>query len=879
MVEYVYLKNVAGIYNGLDLEEIEIRFNDNKFNLVCGDNGSGKSTLTDALSPFATEIIRKDRKGKKIIILKAGKDRYEIKHFYEPTNTGHSVKSFITKIDKHGVRTDLNQNGNVTSFKEIVHIELGLSESSIQLFKLGRDLGSIIDMSPLKRKAYMTQFTSQADVYIILHKKIAEDARLLKKLLDNTTDKLNNIGDVDVINKRLSETNETLNVLEEKERSLNNELSVLKERSNIILSENDRRELIELSNEIYEVQQKRDMYDISSEYTKLNKEQLTFKIESLKTNVFHNSGIIDLLKSNKSALINDLNEVKNKIYSIDEQIDVLNYDDSYTDDIDSMIEQLESDNRSMKKDYNQSDRYKYLDKEFLKKTIDTFDKLTEEIYAISDELNNSDLQMFEYGKDYDVMYRQAVNNSNNMANQILELENELKSFEYADDLNNRLKLQPNDCYNKKCPFILEIMEKMNNIDLVKLDNIHKKINRISKEKNNIDDNVEVLWNLNRMSIKIDNLFKVIDSLDEILVQDAILTKDKILRNVLKSKFVFIDKDKIMNIIQLLDIRDEYIANTSKIERLHKLEIDFSKIINLNAQKEDLQKREKNISVKLNEAVNKLDEFIIDTNNMKSELEQLIDYLKIKDKLDRLDSKIKRMNDLNERMETVNELNKNINTIEKYDLQKIRDMKQVSLKDRDKLMVKRAEAKKLKKYKKVVVENYNDIDMMRKALSTKEGIPLLFISLLLEKTRNIANDILIDAFDNTIKLDKFKINAKEFRIPLVGKGDENEDISRASAGERAIISLALSLALTKQAGGNNRGSNYDLLTLDEVDGPLDVKRRRSFLRLLDRQTNIMGIKQVVSISHNNMFSDYPVNLILLKGADINVMKDANILYQY
>lgn len=874
MINYVYLKNVAGIYNGIERKELELTFNDNKFNLICGSNGSGKSTIANSLDPFATESIRKDKKGQKLISITSKKNRYDIKHFYEPTKTGHSVKSYITKIDKNGVRQELNPNGNVTSFKDIVEMELGVSESSLQLFKLGRDLSSMISMTPSSRKTFMTKFTEQADIYLVLYKKISEDAKVLKRILDNTTGKLNDIGDIDIVNKRLREADETLNIIDEKEKLLNNELSVLKERANIILSESDKQELISLSNEIFEIQRKRDMYNVSDEYTSLNKEQLVFKIQGLKNNIEHNMSLISLLKSNKSGLLNDLNEIRDKKYIIKEQLDNISCEYDF-DEIEEMISLLEEQNRINKKLFNESERYRYLDKDFLKKTIDTFNVLTEEIYAISDELNTFDLDIFKYGEAYDNLYRNNINKLSIINNSISSLEAELKSLEYVDDLAQKIKLKPSNCVSNTCPFLVDAMSRLQGVDIDRLDSIHNKLNKLNKSKDDVNKNIDITWNLNRLSNKIDNLFKVIDSLDEIIVEDAVYSKEKILKNILKSKFVFIDKNKIMNMIQLLDIRDEYLENNNKIIELQKLELDYSKMNSLEVQYNDILNNEKNTSKKLNEAVDKLDEFILINNNMNSELEQLIDYYNIKDKLDKLDSKINRLNDLQERMDTVTEINKKINIIERHDLEKLKDMRVISLKDRDKLLVKKTEAKKLKKYKKLIVSKYKDVDMMRKALSTKQGIPLLFVSILLEKTRKIANDILEDAFDNTIKLDKFVINEKEFRMPLVGKGDENADVSNASAGERSIISLALSLALSKQASGGK----YNTLILDELDGPLDAKRRRSFLRLLDSQTKKMNIEQVFSISHNNMFDDYPVNLILLKDAEVTRIKDKNIIFEY
>ena len=137
---------------------------------------------------------------------------------------------------------------------------------------------------------------------------------------------------------------------------------------------------------------------------------------------------------------------------------------------------------------------------------------------------------------------------------------------------------------------------------------------------------------------------------------------------------------------------------------------------------------------------------------------------------------------------------------------------------------------------------------------------------------MANDILKTTFNGKFKLGKFNLSAKEFTIPMIGRDMDNDDISNASAGEKSIISLALSLALARQTS-----TKYDIITIDELDGPLDTNKRRQFISILESQATSLGIEQMFAISHNDTFDDYPADVILLKGANIDT-SCKNIVYE-
>ena len=69
-----------------------------------------------------------------------------------------------------------------------------------------------------------------------------------------------------------------------------------------------------------------------------------------------------------------------------------------------------------------------------------------------------------------------------------------------------------------------------------------------------------------------------------------------------------------------------------------------------------------------------------------------------------------------------------------------------------------------------------------------------------------------------------------------------------------------------------------MLLDEIDTSLDYNTRGKFLDLIERYMTIIGAKQLFLISHNNMFDNYPVDVIMTSDTDIDNLKNVNVVYK-
>ena len=119
-----------------------------------------------------------------------------------------------------------------------------------------------------------------------------------------------------------------------------------------------------------------------------------------------------------------------------------------------------------------------------------------------------------------------------------------------------------------------------------------------------------------------------------------------------------------------------------------------------------------------------------------------------------------------------------------------------------------------------------------------------------------------------------IDDKEFKIPYKRRNTIVEDISNASDGERAILTITFSLVLIQLSL-----DKYNIMLLDEIDTSLDYNTRGKFLDLIERYMTIIGAKQLFLISHNNMFDTYPINVIMTSEQNISNMKMANVIKLY
>ena len=218
---YLKLKNSIGIWAGLSKTSIELNFNNPNSNSVVmlfGKNGSGKSVILSSLHPF-TGSVNDDRskffiegkEGFKEIHYQVDKKVYLIRHYISKGKT----KSFLSvmslsKYNKFNPdeafdnAEELNENGGVRTFNELVKQYLDVDEEFFKISRIGSNVTNFIDLSTANRKKYISMFLPNIDEYLTKYKIVNEKHRLLNKEIKYISDEILKIGNIDDLNSQLA---------------------------------------------------------------------------------------------------------------------------------------------------------------------------------------------------------------------------------------------------------------------------------------------------------------------------------------------------------------------------------------------------------------------------------------------------------------------------------------------------------------------------------------------------------------------------------------------------------------------------------------------------------------------------------------------------
>ena len=178
---------------------------------------------------------------------------------------------------------------------------------------------------------------------------------------------------------------------------------------------------------------------------------------------------------------------------------------------------------------------------------------------------------------------------------------------------------------------------------------------------------------------------------------------------------------------------------------------------------------------------------------------------------------------------------------------------------------------MEKYEKYSKE-YETIEVIKYCCSPTTGIQTVYAEMYMNKILGISNQLLSMFFGGEFVMQPFVINDKEFRMPVLGSGIMNDDISSMSTSQKCIMAMIISFALL-----SNASSIYKIIKIDEVDGPLDTLNRGAFFQALDTLMTYLHFDQCVMISHNVELNMSNTDIIMLKNDDPDLKIDGNIIF--
>jgi DNA repair exonuclease SbcCD ATPase subunit len=198
-------KNFVGFLTGLGLNEVEIDFEkqQHRMCLIIGRNGSGKSSLMEALTLFpdiyssvreANGFIVKDKDGKRDgyreLWVSQGNDTYiSACHWIN-----EKTKCFLARVMPGGSTVELNENGNVGSYIELLEAIFGLTKEHNRLLFLGAGMKDIVSSPPSERKNSISKFVPNVEEYLETYKKSAKYHSKLKNDIGVVSSELHRLG-------------------------------------------------------------------------------------------------------------------------------------------------------------------------------------------------------------------------------------------------------------------------------------------------------------------------------------------------------------------------------------------------------------------------------------------------------------------------------------------------------------------------------------------------------------------------------------------------------------------------------------------------------------------------------------------------------------
>lgn len=853
-IKEIYLENFSNIKTGLYQNYLHIDFSDRQHRICVlkGANGKGKTSLLSYLTPFATlgnldvrdrhSLILKDKVGKKrIIIIDNDGNTLEIYHVYTPVkDKNHTIKSYISLNGE-----ELNTNGNTSSFKELVKTHLGLDMDYLKLLRLGDNVNNLIKQLSTERKNFMSKILDDVNVWLKLYNKVNGDARDLKNIISHLVDKVNklDISDIDKYLTEIEEMTDNLNKMINTLNEYNNEKAIISDRIEQLGDISEiKKELRTIKNKLNKFDERDNIESVEEIDKKLldyNKKQgfLMAEITSLEDK--YNSTI-----KNLDTIINDLNRFTNEL-SNETSLELINNLENALSEMRSKLDEI----------------IKNLDGIEINITKEEYDN-----FVVSIKNNQKLLNMtYEFGKE---PIREAIKLISDNANideymvkgYLLNEPNDEKS--YLDKLIDKYKNVTVPCDND-C-ILKELLS-----DLLLPLQIKRGPGDIKKDREYYDAVKTCFNNISHVLSDLDRMCGVIDKLPD-KIKSRFTTK-KVLSSIGDCGYIYKENDindfmayitenanriKLVDEINVTKVKLDIVKSTSKAYMLQE------EISRLKKEKEEIEETISDIKDTLSskkDELASLDELITLYNDLRAVSLSRDEILSSKKEYEEI------LSSYDEYTIKYDELNTNINMVQKHIdalSRTISDMKYRATQYESNI----SDLSKLKK-------KYADINMLKKAYSTKSGIPLDHIKLYLTDTRQLANEMLDIVYDGDIQLEEFELTENEFNIPFYNKGIIISDIRYASQGESSFLSIAISFALSYQ-----NLTDYNIPLLDEADSNLDASNRMKFINVIEHFMDIISCEQLFIITHNDMFSQYPVDVIDFDKLTFNDNKISTKIYK-
>lgn len=899
------IKGAIGLYRGSNLKEIDIDFTKCKNNiiLIVGSNGSGKSTLLSLLHPFPDPhnmFLLNEEGFKELDYLMDNGTIYRLVIQYPLNRYGErtTTKAYISK--QVGVEvTELNPNGNVSSYKERLREEFGLDLTLMALSTLAIDDKGIVSKTPSERKKFVGSLIDIVEAYNFIYKSLNKKSSVYKSIINNLASKISSTGDLDTLNANLISINSRIDLLS-------------KNRNDLVKQLSDAESLIRLTDPDNTIQNK---------YRELYSQSMDIKRDIETINIF-----INKYSSGKySSYVSSLKICQENQLQLSNRLAVLNNElTRKSDELQTLLQDKEEESRalnikinkvkSLRSQYNFDEMLKQLKttRDKIKNYINILNKLgiSEDSTLTGDEflLGLNTLKDIKNQVDvirsfaYDSQISLALNyidNGESIMNDIISKETQIdelkKSIEkiksdisYNNGLLDKTSIllqRPDECSTDNCPFIKDALQASSlnpkdNLDKLseKLPKLQDQLRILQDEKKELDEVSKILHSLNIILRMINNNKKILDKLPN----GYIFTDTKNFLNDLKNGSTFSNINDLYKYVDHVNVFEELRFLRDK---LVKLESEYEIYKNRNDIIEEISKDIDTLNDKLSGIVDTIERMNSDILSIRTEYTEKESILQIVDSILNKYEELRRLSThyddiqkeisvMYSNMEIIEQAVKEANDIDTKLINIDNELKPI-LEDRDSIKFAITRVQDYYKELSVYENEYKKLEIIKKYSSpTKAGIQNIFIDMYMGQTLNTANQLLSMFFNGRLCLLKYHIDDNEFRIPCTSLESpiNNDDINSCSGGESAVISIVLSFALLQQSS-----TIYNIPRLDEMDATLDQNNKAICMEVIFMIMDMLKIESCIMISHSSESSLTNADIICLNMDNLPRPR-GNIIYE-
>lgn len=866
----IRLENYIGIYNGRGDNILEVDLSQSTSNIVIirGSNGSGKSTLLKALSPLQDDnnAIIPGLEGKKTLRYLYNNEVYEILYVH-PVKTDGSRGQVKMQVYKGMNRVELNPTWNVTSGKDIIFDLFNLDANFLTLSQLSSEDRGLADKKPAERKKFVNSIINGIEVYNNMYKVITKKYSTFKNLISTISSKINQIGNIEELNSRYNNISRQVeDVSRERDRAVI-EASKIDAEIGILTRDNNLEEFYKINEEIRDnldyiraskaqviniskgelssedLNELKDIIDSSlqsfdRDISKWRAEETiaNSKIESIsrdKDDIFESlqskitkrgtlldGGFSDsdltLYKDTKAKIAeldNDINGLNSSIKNLSEAEALVNAMEMIVPVLDSLYNGLDATTKKEKYD-------------FVKTTLDNDGKYVD--------------QTVELSRTYSEVSRTVT-----------ELESEILAYEILFDKAKSLALRPKECKIDDCSFVKEAIEASSKHPEKRINDINKEIDESNKLLKSLEKDIESYKELYDFNKRFTNLHGMVLSFRKLLEKspvDYIIDPYQLLASLDHMEKLMIDFNQIRGIFNIITTKSNYeeIIESLK-EPAAKYEANKALIDELDSDIASLKDKLATIDSQLITEQESIDE--ITTNISVTEFKTEV-YTKCKSLVDECIGLEARNEELQSQINSLSDIAFKVKDLEgrmdeaKSRADRLNNDLNAILSERDKIASNKTLLEDYIRDLELYNKNFSILETIRYYLSPTTGIQTVFMRTYMGNIILKANELLSLIFNGQFIIQPFVINEAEFRIPCLGNGLVNDDISSMSTSQICMISMILSFAIL-----SNSSTDYNILKLDEIDGGLDTENRIQFIGLLKQLITMVGCEQCFLISHN------------------------------